>query len=426
MGFKLLLIFLPITAFGVDCPPPSAALPFPSQECNKATGTPEMVCSSPAYNKGDAKAKCETCRATINSWKSKFPDIMSKFQSTDQDLAAKTAKATKKVAKGTSGDALSAFNAASDTTSDGKDGMSKRAANANDTKKQFQQCLDDIAKNCATSLYQQGKAGSDYEVAATVKKACEDASKKAGDFADEKSKDGMNMGDLSKLMQAASQAMQAMQQQQQPDQPQQQNSDVSQATAPTPTQVAKTEVSKFDDGKSGTIPPGVGFGGPTTTAPLLNTGVAQGGSVTGLDSKGDRHLASTGDLGSGASASLASAGGGGPPAGGGSSSSSGASSPGGGAAAPTESGASPSEMQLGGGLKFGGGGGGGKKDGGLDPLGGDTASALGDTHPEDLAKSGEGTGENAAATEDPLAGEGDSIFLRVRQKYALLKGAGRI
>jgi len=80
-------------------------------------------------------------------------------------------------------------------------------------------------------------ANSDKTVAETVTKACEDAAKDAAKFADQKKQDGGGMGDISKLMDAASKAMQAMQKKgdespQTPESPAQTPAAVATATAP--------------------------------------------------------------------------------------------------------------------------------------------------------------------------------------------------
>jgi hypothetical protein len=398
-----------------------------AKPCEAVSKAGEMACTSTGYKPNNSA--CMRCKGVVEKWKQQFPELAKQFGQQDQSIFSLFGGQTMAASKSMGSSELAAFQKSSQANQTAKKGQTKRATNAADAKKKFQQCLDEIAKQCPNKL----APVPDKQVAEAVQKACEDAKNGAGKFADEKKKDSNGMGDLSKLMDAASKAMQAAQglaQQQQQQDPSSITPSDPAVTSPTAAAAPQTEANNLD-GKSSVAAPTVGFGAATPGNQVAtdNAGV---GSVTGMGASSPvRDLASaSNDLGtaaSGAAPFAATAGGGG--SGGATSgfNSSGSSRPedgtGAGAAADPSA-ASNYEISPGGGgraivgLK--------PSKGDLDSLADGAAPALDTAKLDDLGGTADPGAETASAPEDVLAHDSDSIFLRIRQKYSLLKGAGRL
>jgi hypothetical protein len=424
---SLLLLFLfSAHAFADGDCDPKGGLAFPAFFGKDGTEKPIMECG---YKNAKASTACDKCKTTVDDWAKKLPDAAAKAASTDKDLTCKgTDSAAMAKNPGKVDSNLQAFQSQAAVTAAAKSTDASRSGNAGDASKQFQQCLSDIDKACKGAMLNK----TDKKGAEQMQKACQDAKDTADKFADQKNQDGKKAGDMGSMMDALGKAMQAAQQMAQQQQPQDNSGATSPtpesgATSPTPTVSGNgAETSKMDDGKSSTPVTG-GVIGFTTPKPDTPSVAAPGGSVTGFGSSLPRSLASN-EFGGGTGASSplpGNVGGGGGGAGGGAGGGTlGSKTDGAAAAAPSADNANPYEINGGGGLRGGsfkaskdaGGDTGALSADGLTP-GADAASkldALSDKPPEE------------AAADDVLAHDGDSIFLRIRQKYSLLKGAGRL
>lgn len=391
-----------------------------------------MTCNPGTYSGGNAPhlAPCNTCKQSVDKWKQKIPKAAD--AATQADCAASAAGAT--ASAGTTGGVnaqLSSFGNNGRNVTTGATAQNTRAANADKAKTEFQQCKQDLEKTCMGKQL----ADQDKQVAQAVHKACEDAAKGAGQFADQKKQDGMGLGDLSKLMGLAQQAMGMAQQANQQQQP----SDMSglgapSATSPTPgsggssstPEIATTKL----DGKDSTQAPTVGFGnvpGNSQVAAVQN-GITGVGSATGASSGPDAFGGGSAGLGAGASGGEVGASGGGAGGGGlgGGGNSSGASRPTDGVAGGAGGGSGENggfEMNPGGGKAFVG-----LKASKAELDSVADGSLLGDNAPlDDLGArdpASEGSPIDAASEADLLGA--DSIFSRIKAKYSTLKGSGRI
>jgi hypothetical protein len=385
------------------------------------------------YQEAKAAADCRTCSQTVESWKEKIPKAAEAAGAADCAASTLGAGATAAAAGGTGTAQLSTFGGNRNNVAAGQRTQNTRAANADKARTEFEKCKQDIEKQC----FGKRLSTPDQKIAGNMHKACEDAAKKSGQFADQKKQDGMGLGDIGKLMGLAQQAMGMAQQANQQQQP----SDMSglgapSATSPTPgsggssttPEIATTKL----DGKDSTQAPTVGFGnvpGSSQVAAVQN-GITGGGG-TGASS-GPEAFGGGGGAGLGAGASggeVGSSGGGGAGGGGlgGGGNSSGASRPIDGLAGGAGGGSSGD----GGGFEMNGGG--GKAFVGLKASKAELdsvadGSLLGDNAPLDDLGARDPASEGGAidaANEVDLLGS-DSIFTRIKEKYSTLKGSGRI
>jgi len=382
----------------------------------KNAGT--MACAHPKYQPKDRAACTNNCKSSVEKWKKEIPELTKAAADADRTAACTGAGKAATAAGGTR-DTLTAFRGQQASTAAGAGANKKREENARSASTKFEECKKEINSSCDKVPLN----GGDSKIVRAVLKACEDGASGTGKFADQKKQDGLGMGDLSKLMDAASKAMGMI-----PQQKQEEPSNLTGPTSPTPASPAiaqttppETEVVKFGSTIGSST---VGFGLKPEGQKVAIAPVGSVGSgVSGASSGG-------GDYGSGGGTPLP-----GPGAGGDTSASGGGSGGGGGGGGGGSSGASrPQEDALAAagdaanGYEINGGGGTRGFGGSLKPSQADMAavadgSLLGPL--EDTAGREPASEEPAAAIEDAME-ESDSIFIRVRNKYGSLKGAGRI
>jgi hypothetical protein len=402
----------------------------------------QVQCNDSDYQGALASAKTActgVCKKSADYWSSKLGDVGKNTSDKDTSLVnggqASSAISSGPTSQQSAVDQGSAKDAGAGAT------LQLRADNAQEAKKQYQQCVQDMGSNC------QNLAQSDQAAADNIKAACQKGVDKAGQFADQQKSAGMDMGDMSKILGAAAQGLaaaaqlaQAMNQGQGSDSTISTNSNTDSNITPSDlsstNSVPQTDPIGGSSGSQGLQPNAVAF----------QNGTASSASATPGSGSGSNGEAASYSPGSG-SASGNGAGSGSPLAA--SSTGSGSGSPGalaassaspngkansdagaGGAAGAASSDlANPYEMSMGGGLKFGGSGRGGKSDG-LD-AGADLAAPPTSTDPnasplDDFVGRSPASTDTTASSEDALTGDQESIFLRIRQKYALLKEAGKI
>lgn len=437
MGFKknflaqLAATLVVVPAYGVDCQSTAPGTLSFSNSCQKLSDVPDMACTANGYNTAKSKSDCNKCKTPVNAWKAKFADRANTYQSKDQGLFSSTSALTKADAVSLTSSNNEAFQKSSMADTSAKQGQGQRATNATEAQKEFQKCIDDVSNACGGSFLD---PSTDKKTANTVMNACEQAKTDAGNFAAQKSKDSNSLGDMGKLMDVASKAMGAAAQLAQAMQGQQSQTAATDpnagatggATSPTPDSL-NPETSGTGASGSGVQSPVVGFGtGGGNSSGTSNTGNGGGNSSgTGTSSASRDPASSSSPLGSGGSGGTTGvAGGGAGAAASGATNGSGASKPGEGFVAAAAADAAGSNYEVN--------GGGGRAIVGLKPSKGDmdavtdgsvTPPALDPAKLDDL---GAKPGADNAAADDSLAHDGESIFLRVRQKYSLLKGAGRI
>lgn len=390
----------------------------------------EMTCVKASYGSHAAElAACNRCKPVIEKWKKQIPKAAESAVAADcaaaADGATRSSATTANVQQ-----QLVAFSNNRGNLQAGQDATQRRVANADNAKKQFEECSKEIEDNCVKGV--KGMMPVDQRVVEAVRKACSDAAAGAGRFSDQKKQDGMGLGDLAKAMGLAQQAMGMAQQ----AQGQQSPSDLSSlaapgATSPTPasgnSQKPEILTAKLDGDKNGTKAPSIGFGNSVVPNQVASTqaGITGIGSTTGASSSPDA-FGSPGSSSAGGPASGGEVGanaGSGGGAGGGGGNSTGASRPIDSIAAGASSGDGGYEVN----------GGGGRPMSGLKPSKADVDSVAdgsilgaGDTKLDDLGREPASEGDMSAAPDEDTQNGSDSIFMRIRAKYSLLKGSGKI
>lgn len=386
----------------------------PITEGLEKTGT--MTCQHPKYKPKEQAACSNSCKAAVEKWKKEVPELAKAASDADKKVACTGAGVSATSAGGTR-DTLTAFRGQQASTAAGATANKQREENARSANTKFEECKKDINSKCDKVPLNKG----DTKIVSALLKACEDAAAGTGKFADQKKKDGAGMGDLSKLMDAASKAMGMI-----PQQPQESPSDIAGATSPTPASpaVASTTAPQIESIKFGSTiaPNSIGFGSlPAQKVALAGVGDSGSGLTGASVSSGE--YGSTGGSGTppgGSGGGDVGASGGGSGGGGGGGGSSGSSR------ARDEVLASASEAASG--YEINGGGGARGFSGSLKPSKADMeavadGSLLG---PMDDSLGREPASEEPAAAIEETMEDDDTIFMRVRNKYGSLKGAGRI
>lgn len=373
----------------------------------------EKMCGNAGYKKpekAEAHKYCLTCQETLKKWKKKAGEVAKKAGAADSLFSLAGITGTTAGVNQTTNNNTAQVGAGTNTTA-GMKAQKDRANNATAAKAEFEKCKAEIDEQCG------GKPGlfdEDKPAVASVKSACEKAGGAADKFAKQKSQDAM---DLNKLAQMAGLASAAMGMIPKP----QPGSDSDLSTSPTPAslkEAAEIGVSKIG-GASGTPSVNIGTGKGQEVA-VASAG-APGSGLSGASFTSDDFSAGgssssplgEGVAGNGSGASGGSSGGGG---GGGSDSSSGSSRA---AEVAAILDASGYEVNGGGSRPMG------LRAGKSDSDAGGEAPSLEPSAPFEELQAREPASEELAEEEDVMSGT-DSIFARVRSKYSLLKGAGRI
>ena len=293
----LLLLFVQASSWA-RLPNESPTDPFASF-FSSLTGSvqeiPSMPCSSSLY-RGNAGG-CGVCAQPVNDWRKKIPDLANRLVSTDASIAGNANRSAQRNPAKVNG-ALTSFNAAGLTAKTGREASDARAKNADGVKNEFEKCREEIGKACDKKRL----APEDTRIASAVLKACDDAAKQAGKFADDKKKDGAGLGNLSDLMNAASKALGAMQPQGGQNQSPSGISQPEQANMTAPAAAPELQTSKFEN-KTGNSAASVAFGNAEKKDGAGSIAVGggnfpMGGSLTGLGENGERRIASAStDLG---------------------------------------------------------------------------------------------------------------------------------
>lgn len=375
---------------------------------------------------------CNTCQQRVNHWIDEAKKAGAAAVTADR--AAICAGTT-----GANGIAAAAARAQAALTT-GVGGVAGVTGTATATRETTSRAFASATKKCADEIDENCKflAAVDRPPPQKVMEACLNAERNANNLANTQKKDGLGLGDLGKAMDLATKglglAAAGMQlanaaNQQGAGDPNSQMSGLG-ATAPTPSSIngasaSGPESSSLGTGKDAPTAPGVGIGslnGQTVAASRTAAGVD--GFTTGASGSYGAYGSGSSNLGAnGAGPAVATAGGSGSGSGGaGSSDSTGSSRPRGGSGAGEAGGASSGSS----GYEVSGGGGGkpmlgmkgSKAD--LDEItGGAVDPAFGDLGGRDPASVGE---EQAV---DVAEADTESIFERVRTKYANLKVKGR-
>ena len=389
-----------------------------------------MTCQHAGYasQPRQQQACTNNCKKAVDHWQREMPEAARAAATADRNLACTGAAGTADAA-GSTRDSLTAFRAQGTNATVANETNRNRETNARTASSKFAECKNAITKGCNDVQL----SSRDKKVAEAVLKACEDAEKGANQFANQKKQDGLGLGDLAKAMGLAQQAMGMAQQGQGQESP----SDLAglgapSATSPTPasgnSQKPEILTAKLDGDKNGTQAPAIGFGNSVVPNQVASTqaGITGIGSTTGASSSPDAFGgpggSSTGGPASGGEVGANAGSGGG--AGGGGGNSTGASRPIDSIAAGGASGGdSGYEVS----------GGGGRPMSGLKPSKADVdsvadGSILGaaDTKLDDLGREPASEGDMSAAPDGDTQNGSDSIFMRIRAKYSLLKGSGKI
>jgi hypothetical protein len=437
MGYKLFLLIMMLALDGGSPARAEFADLFGGLTKPKASvkDVQDLTCQ---YANATLKAKnetsCRACGKKIKEWKEKFNSVADTASSTDKSLESQTKSSVGSTASNLGSSAKDSIAAGGSNAGTATFGELSRSKNASSAATQFKQCSKEIHETCDKMQ----PMPDDRKNAQAMLQACDDADSAASKVAAETKKSGDTLGDMGKLMDTAGKALGAAAQLAQMMQQQNQQSAATAATpsgasgdggatSPTPSSV-NPETSSTGASGSGTSvqPSAVGFGVPPTGNGVSTSSPGASGSTSAGSSASpyrDPASSSSSPLGSGAAGGAVGSSGGGGSGGGGSA----GSSNGTGASRPLDGAAAVDAA----GTNYEVNGAGGRAIVGLKPSKGDmdavsdgatTPPALDAAKLDDLGKA---PGDNAAA-DDELAHDGESIFLRVRQKYSLLKGAGRI
>ncbi len=401
----------------------------------------KVACTDPLYaTNATAKTNCTTkCQGKVEHWRTEAPKKVDEAIRADEAVTGRNATAGAGAVAGARDQVTSATNQA-DNLRAGRQAMSERGAINTGLASALESCASEVHKACKDI------APADATVASKLITACETGQTQATAAAATNKTDGLGLGDLGKGMDLATKALglaaagmglmnAANQGGQSATDPNSMSSGMSGATAPTPSSLNGTE------NKTETANLGTGSG-TSTQSPAVSFGSVNGqntgaGSKTAAGSPGAFSGASgsAGRLGAGGSSNFgAGPAGSGVDAAGGSfkgggaamsSNSTGSSRPGDGSGA----GAGGSGSGSGNNFEVPGNGGGrpmlglkgGKSD--IDEFTGADAAAPALASAELGARELASNGEEAAAANDGSPAE--SIFARVRSKYANLKTKGR-
>ncbi len=381
---------------------------------DKVNKVQPLQCSQNDYLNNQAGYQgCLQCKSAVENWKKKIPEEAKKRGAADTGVMAGNTLATSGAANAMSanGKQASAQDHAGTAANSGKGSMAQRQALGNEMSGVFGECEQDLESKCTTIAGE-----SDRNQASDMRSACANGKKASKKFADSQKEGGQGMGDLSKMMEAASQAMQMMQKK--PEE----SGITENPAAPATPEAPEIQTSNIGD-KAGSAPL-VGFGassGNSVEAP--ETGSAAGGSgLTGGSSFRPEPTGSS-DMGAPVAAATTGVSGGGGSGASKSHDGSGSSRAGDAVAAAGEGNKDIGfEINSGGGMRMVG----------LKPSRGEL-EAVGEIAPSDAvgALGGEvgdrgPASEDTAGANDAMMQDGESIFVRVRDKYSVLKGAGRI
>jgi hypothetical protein len=399
-----------------------------------------LPCTGAVYSSNaQAAANCQTCKGVVSNWKKKAPAAVDSAIAQDTSIT-NTNQLEAGKAVGRVENAVTSVKNEKDVATAAKLATDQREANSRHLAEEMKSCAKEIYDKCKNI------APNDAKIANGLHDACEQGGTSATTAGNQQKSDGLGLGDLSKGMDLATKALglgaAAMQMANAANQQGQgagtdPNSTMSGggATAPTPSSINDSGTSSGPESASlgtgkdgkGTSTPSVGIGSPNgqfVAASKNSQGAGNGGGSTGSSgSSGGFGSGGSNPLGAnGAAAQAGGSGGGGSGGGaGGSSDSSGSSRPGaGGTADGAGAGAGGNNFEVsGGGGKPMLGMKGSKAD--LDEVTGGAAAepALSDLGARDPASVGE---DQAGGIE---AEDSESVFQRVRSKYASLKGKGR-
>ncbi len=376
----------------------------------------EMKCDPAKYaNYPKERKTClEVCKVAVDKWRKELPEVAAAAAKEDSEISAKGLEAGAGSTTGVNA-GLRAFRGHQQNTATRGKAHMERGDNASKAKTKFDECVAEVNQACNQNLHP-----LDIKVAKAVVKACEGAASGAKKFAAEKKQDGAGMGDVSKLMDAAAKAMgMAQQAQGQPETPAEYPQSAATSPTPTTTPIPETQVAKLSG--NSTAAPSVGFGSLPGQQVATAGGVGNTGSgLSGASYSNDAYdsAGSSADLGAGGGGEVAAAGGSSDGGGGGGSSSGSSRAPASEVLASLDT-SGAFEMSPGGGKAFGG-----LKASKADLDAVADGSVLGGAGEELGGAPAEG--EENAAGEEPSIDESESIFARVRSKYGLLKGSGRI
>jgi hypothetical protein len=446
MGFKFSLLVLVIFAFsatafgdGPSCGGTSLA-PLHNTivgQCGKAIKLKELQCAAPTTADAAFQKACQKCLATVHELKTDLiPTASLKYAKSDdltQGSSSSVIYDTGLNADSSAKDTIQAAGTVKETAQAAKLKVKKNADNAQAS---FQQCLQKLNASCSGLT----PSANDKQIVDSLYEICQNSEEAARQSSTEAAVSSSSLGNLAGLADLTTKALGAAGQLAKmlggtpgastppPDSTlNPSNISADGGTSPTPNSPG-SETSSTGGSSPGSPTAIVGFGVPPA-ANGVGTSSPSGsyGSGSGASSSPYRDLASASSpLGSGGvGATTGAIGGGGGASAGGSSNGTGASRPGegkGAAPAGDTSAANNYEMNSGGGRAFVG----------LKPGKGDLDAvtdgalalpSLGSAKLDDFGAKPSG---DSAAADDPLAKDSESIFLRVRQKYSLLKGSGKI
>jgi hypothetical protein len=422
-------MLLPGTAFGLSGPTLATAL-APS---DKAVQQVNVTCSSPQYETTPgALNACNSCKQVVDKWKKDFAKVARQTVANDSALANTGQAGVGKAVGGVGSSNLSSFRGDQGNTTVGSNTEAARGKNATAGQTQFQKCQQEVDNAC-NSLF-----APDRENADKMSQACQDAANKTGSYAQDKNSNSEGMGDLSKLMDAASKGL-GMAQGLMPK-----GGGPSGATAPTPNsdlgsgvsdpglQIAEASKSDLGAGTSTTGDPaaqsGIAFsnlaGAGANGVHTENAGVGSANSSGNSSSNGKNNFTGASAFGPGGESASVGATGGGSKGG-----------AGGGSFNSTGSSRMGDAMAAGGGAGTGAGDaayainpGSGRPMMGLKPSKADLSDLEETPKTEEAAKL-EDLGNREPASEmagGDVAADGETLFKQVKRKYSSLKGAGRI
>lgn len=390
-----------------------------------------LNCSTPPYQQSQV-AGCQQCKKAVDDAKKNVPKAAK--AASEMDRAATTTGAARlgEAPTGVTSN-LTSFTREQAGADAARTSNRGRVQAANQASDEFEKCRKQVEEACM------GKSGPvlaepDKKIVGAVFRACQQGEGAADDFSKQRQADNLGLGDLAKAMGLAQQAMGMAQQ----AQGQQSPTDISGlgapgATSPTPasgnSQKPEILTAKLDGDKAGTQAPTVGFGNsvvPNQVASAAGiTGISDSsGASSSPDAFGGFRSSSTGGPASGGEvgANTGGAGGAGGSSGG---NSTGASRPIDGMAGGPGSGAGDSGYEVS--------GGGGRPMSGLKPSKAELDSVAdgsilgaGDAKLDDFGRDPASEGEITAAPDEDTQSGSDSIFMRIRAKYSLLKGSGKI
>jgi hypothetical protein len=242
-GFSLAAVFS-FSAFGAGTL--SAAL---APDVQMVSGAGDVSCSSMQYKENNPpnspqymsapymKATCTQCQQSVTKWKQQMPGDAATASTADQGIANSATPGIGNSSSNVGSQLTSQNNASGQNFAPGAAAQAQRGTNATGAAGKFQACASEVQSACSGGIAQEDKSVADQ-----VQKGCQNASKDASQYAGDKANDASQLGDLSKLAQAAAQALGPLAQMmgagnQQPQQQQPSAVTDNSGTSPTPSSV---------------------------------------------------------------------------------------------------------------------------------------------------------------------------------------------